>query len=186
MENSYFRELSRRLRLEGVDSDQREDQLDILLRGEPVFYVSLASDVFLLPAGSNDLEVSELYHQVAIMADEVYGYVEAMKHTPLLRASGLHEEFHLLADFGGAVLAGQERRERPGDISLSPGSGTMTTSASTTATTMREIFGAQSGTSLSAPASFPMHSSSPQRNSQSCTGQRTICWRRARSRRRNS
>lgn len=71
MENSYFRELSRRLRLEGVESDQREDQLDILLRGEPVFYVSLASDVFLLPAGSNDLEVSELYHQVAIMADEV-------------------------------------------------------------------------------------------------------------------
>ena len=71
MENSYFRELSRRLRLEGVESDQREDQLDILLRGEPVFYVSPASDVFLLPAGSNDLEVSELYHQVAVMVDEV-------------------------------------------------------------------------------------------------------------------
>ena len=114
MENSYFRELSRRLRLEGVESDQREDQLDILLRGEPVFYVSPASDVFLLPAGSNDLEVSELYHQVAVMADEVYGYVEAMKHTPLLRASGLHEEFHLLADFGGAVLAGQERENGQG------------------------------------------------------------------------
>lgn len=114
MENSYFRELSRRLRLEGVESDQREDQLDILLRGEPVFYVSPASDVFLLPAGSNDLEVSELYHQVAIMADEVYGYVEAMKHTPLLRASGLYEEFHLLADFGGAVLAGQERENGQG------------------------------------------------------------------------
>ena len=40
--------------------------------------------------------------------------VEAMKHTPLLRASGLHEEFHLLADFGGAVLAGQERENGQG------------------------------------------------------------------------
>ena len=114
MENSYFRELSHRLRLAGIESEQRKGRLNILLRGEPVSYVSPASDVFLLPAGSKNLEVSELYHQVAVTADEVYGYVEAMEHTPLLRASGLHEEFHLLADFGGAVLAGQERENGQG------------------------------------------------------------------------
>ena len=55
-----------------------------------------------------------MYHQVAVIADEVYGYVEAMQNTLLLRASGLHEEFHLLADFGGAVLAGQERENGKG------------------------------------------------------------------------
>ena len=43
------------------------------------------------------------------MADEVYGYVEAVQNTPLLHSSDLHEDFHLLADFGGAVLAGRER-----------------------------------------------------------------------------
>lgn len=48
-------------------------------------------------------------------AEELVGtvreYVEAVQNAPLLHASGLHEDFHLLADFGGAVLAG---RERPG------------------------------------------------------------------------
>ena len=55
-----------------------------------------------------------MYHQVAMAADEVYGYVEAMQNAPLLYASGLHEDFRLLADFGGAVLAGQERENGQG------------------------------------------------------------------------
>lgn len=40
---------------------------------------------------------------------EYLKYVEAMENTPLLRARGLDNKFHLLADFGGAVLAGRER-----------------------------------------------------------------------------
>lgn len=114
MQNSYFRELSRRLRLEGIESVPGEDRLEVFLHDQPVLYVSPASDVFLLPAGSKNEETSELYHQVAIVADEVYGYVEAMENAPPLRASGLHEDFRLLADFGGAVLAGQERENGQG------------------------------------------------------------------------
>lgn len=64
--------------------------------------------MFLLPAGSNPPEASELYHKVAQTAEEVYAYVEAIQTAPLLHASGLSEKFHLLADFGGAVLAGRE------------------------------------------------------------------------------
>ena len=60
------------------------------------------------PAGSQNQKASELYHRVAGMADEVYEYVEAVQNAPLLRASSLKDEFHLLADFGGAVLAGIE------------------------------------------------------------------------------
>ena len=55
-----------------------------------------------------------MYHQVAVAADEVYSYVEAMQNAPLLHVSGLHEAFRLLADFGGAVLAGQERENCQG------------------------------------------------------------------------
>ena len=55
-----------------------------------------------------------MYHQVAMAADEVYSYVETMQNAPLLHASGLHEDFRLLADFGGAVLAGQERENGQG------------------------------------------------------------------------
>lgn len=76
--------------------------------------MSPASDVFLLPAGSQNEEASELYHQVAVTANEVYEYVEAVQNAPLLHASDLHEDFHLLADFGGAVLAGQERENNQG------------------------------------------------------------------------
>ena len=55
-----------------------------------------------------------MYHQVAMAADEVYSYVETMQNAPLLHTPGLHEDFRLLADFGGAVLAGQERENGQG------------------------------------------------------------------------
>ena len=115
MKEKYFSELSRRLREEGIETSLANKQkLYVLLHGQPVLFVSPASDVFLLPAGSKNEEASELYHQVAAVADEVYEYVEAMENAPLLRASGLHEDFRLLADFGGAVLAGQERENGQG------------------------------------------------------------------------
>lgn len=115
MENKFFAELSRCLEKEEIKSVNQEDKrLEVFLHGQPVLFVSPANDVFLLPAGSKNEEASELYHQVAVIADEVYGYVEAVQNAPLLHASGLHEQFHLLADFGGAVLAGQERENGQG------------------------------------------------------------------------
>ena len=107
--NKYFAELARRLRAAGITTGHPErNQLTVLLNDQPVLFVSSESDVFLLPAGSNPPEASELYHKVAQTAEEVYAYVEAIQTAPLLHASGLSEKFHLLADFGGAVLAGRE------------------------------------------------------------------------------
>ena len=109
MENKYFAELARRLRAAGITAGHPEkNRLTVLLNDQPVLFVSSESDVFLLPAGSNPPEASELYHKVAQTAEEVYAYVEAIQTAPLLHASGLSEKFHLLADFGGAVLAGRE------------------------------------------------------------------------------
>ena len=109
MENKYFAELARRLRAAGITAGHPEkNRLTVLLNNQPVLSVSAGSDVFLLPAGSNQPEAGELYHKVAQTADEVYAYVDAVQTAPLLHASGLSEEFHLLADFGGAVLAGRE------------------------------------------------------------------------------
>ena len=109
MENKYFAELARRLRAAGITAGRPEkNRLTVLLNNQPVLSVSAGRDVFLLPAGSNPPEASELYHKVAQTADEVYAYVDAVQTAPLLHASGLSEEFHLLADFGGAVLAGRE------------------------------------------------------------------------------
>ena len=109
MENKYFTELAHRLQAAGITTGHPErNQLTVLLNDQPVLFVSSESDVFLLPAGSNPPEASELYHKVAQTAEEVYAYVEAVQTAPLLHASGLSEKFHLLADFGGAVLAGRE------------------------------------------------------------------------------
>mgnify|MGYP006914886136 CR=1 FL=1 len=109
MENKYFTELAHRLQAAGITTGHPErNQLTVLLNDQPVLFVSSESDVFLLPAGSNPPEASELYHKVAQTAEEVYAYAEAIQTAPLLHASGLSEKFHLLADFGGAVLAGRE------------------------------------------------------------------------------
>ena len=109
LENKYFAELARRRRAAGITAGHPEkNRLTVLLNNQPVLSVSAGSDVFLLPAGSNQPEAGELYHKVAQTADEVYAYVEAVQTAPLLHASGLSEKFHLLADFGGAVLAGRE------------------------------------------------------------------------------
>ena len=109
LENKYFAELARRLRAAGITAGHPEkNRLTLLLNNQPVLSVSAGSDVFLLPAGINQPEAGELYHKVAQTADEVYAYVEAVQTAPLLHASGLSEKFHLLADFGGAVLAGRE------------------------------------------------------------------------------
>ena len=115
MKNQFFAELAQQLRRRGIETSHKETQkLDVLLHGQLILFVSLCNDIFLLPAGSKNEEASELYHQVAVVADEVYEYVEAMQGTPILHASGLNEEFHLLADFGGAVLAGRERENGQG------------------------------------------------------------------------
>ena len=109
LENKYFAELARRLRAAGITAGHPEkNRLTVLLNNQPVLSVSAGSDVFLLPAGSNNMEASELYHRVAQTADEVYTYVEEVQTAPTLHISGLSEKFHLLADFGGAVLAGRE------------------------------------------------------------------------------
>lgn len=62
MENKYFAELARRLRAAGITAGHPEkNRLTVLLNNQPVLSVSAGSDVFLLPAGSNNMEASELY-----------------------------------------------------------------------------------------------------------------------------
>ena len=109
MREKFYAELSRRLRDEGIESSYAGTQnLSVSLHGQPVLCVTPSSEIYILPAGSKNEEVNDLYHRVGATADEVYEYVEAVQSSPLLRASDLKEEFRLLADFGCAVLAGRE------------------------------------------------------------------------------
>ncbi len=115
MKQKFYAELSRRLREEGIESSYAGTQnLRVSLHGQPVLRVTPSSEIFILPAGSRNEEVNDLYHRVGATADEVYEYVEAVQGAHLLHASDLKEEFRLLADFGCAVLAGRERENDRG------------------------------------------------------------------------
>ena len=105
----------RRLREQGIESFSTDSRrLKVQLHGKPVLFVSPNSEVFLLPAGSQNAEASALYHRVAETAEMVSEYVEAVQNAHPLRVPGLEEKFRLLADFGGAVLAGRERTDGSG------------------------------------------------------------------------
>ena len=81
MGSKFFEELSRCLGKEQIESLSKEDRrLEIFLHGQPVLSVSPGNEVFLLPAGSKNPEANELYHRVAIAADRVFEYVEAMEN----------------------------------------------------------------------------------------------------------
>ena len=75
--STYFTELSRRLREQGIESFFTDDRrLKVKLHGELVLYVSPSSEVFLLPAWSRDEEAIALYHQTAETAEMVSEYVD--------------------------------------------------------------------------------------------------------------
>ena len=62
MTGRFFKELSRRLREIQIETAQSEEnRLDVLFNGRPVLFVSPSGDVFHLPAGDKQLEVSELF-----------------------------------------------------------------------------------------------------------------------------
>ena len=83
MGSKFFEELSRCLGKEQIESLSKEDRrLGIFLHGQPVLSVSPGNEVFMLPSGSKNPEANELYHRVAIAADRVFEYVEAMGASP--------------------------------------------------------------------------------------------------------
>lgn len=110
MTNEFFAELARSLRKQEIDSEiQKDRRLEIFLHGQPALFVSPKNEVFLLPEMSGNDEAGDLYHEVAQTSEDVFSYVEAVQNATHLKANGLSEDFRLLADFGGVVLAGRER-----------------------------------------------------------------------------
>lgn len=79
MENKYFAELARRLRAAGITAGHPEkNRLTVLLNNQPVLSVSAGSDVFLLPAGSNNMEASELYAEALRNLEQVNWKVDCI------------------------------------------------------------------------------------------------------------
>lgn len=150
MRSKFFEELSRCLGKEQIESLSKEDRrLEIFLHGQPVLSVSPGNEVFMLPSGSKNPEANELYHRVAIAADRVFEYVEAMENTPCSVLVVLTISFICWQTL--AVQSWLVESEPPDRaMSLLRGSGTMRRSVSAMDTIMRMILQEPNGTSLSA------------------------------------
>lgn len=109
MDRKYFTELSRILAKQDIESIvQREDNLTILLDGLPACHVGATSQMFVAPGDLRTPEADELYHMTAPIAETVREYMTAIEKAPLLKARDLDEDFRLLTEFNGTVLAGRE------------------------------------------------------------------------------
>ncbi len=109
MDKKYFNELARILAKQGIQSAlQREDNLTVLLDGQPACHVGATSQMYVAPSDLRTPEADDLYHRTAPIADMVREYMTAIEKAPLLKARDLDEDFRLLAEFNGTVLAGRE------------------------------------------------------------------------------
>lgn len=105
----YFTELSRILGKNGIETAPPEkNTLPILHNGHPACRVGPSGELCKFPGDLDSPEASDLYFKVAPISAMVREYMTAIERAPLLEATALDEEFRLLAEFNGAVLAGRE------------------------------------------------------------------------------
>lgn len=113
--DDYFKELSRILSKNGNETGCAEsNQRSVLKDGEPAFRVESGGFLSFMLGDPERSGTDELYHQVASVAAEVHEYLTVMDNAPLLVADSLDEEYKLLADFNGYVLAGRQTENNYG------------------------------------------------------------------------
>ena len=109
MNEKFFPELARRLWQEGVTTGPAEEKhLPVLVNGQEVMWVDPQGCIVLAADAADDSETAQIYETVRDLSFPVYEYTGAMASAPVLKASGLHGEYRLLAEYNGVVLAGQE------------------------------------------------------------------------------
>ena len=105
----YFAELTRILGKNGIQTaPPGRNALPILLNGLPACRVEPSGERCKFPDDLDSPKASELYFKAAPISRMVKEYMSAIERAPLLKATALDEEFRLLSEFNGAVLAGRE------------------------------------------------------------------------------
>ena len=111
----YFAELSRILAKEGIETAPTQNgRHPVLLNGQPAFQVEAPGFLCKAPGDLKTPEANELYDRTAPIAEMVREYMSAIEQAPILHAKSLDEDYRLLADFNGYVLAGHEMEKNYG------------------------------------------------------------------------
>ena len=109
MNEKFFPELARRLRKEGITTGPAEkNRLPVLLDGQEVMWVEADGGIVFAAGATDDPRANQIYCTVRDNSVLTNEYTRAMATAPVLEAVGLHEEFRLLAEYNGVVLAGRE------------------------------------------------------------------------------
>ena len=102
----FFTEIGIALRRDGYDTSVPDNGLlPVLADGLPLCRISETGSVRYRDADIGSLEREDALHEVTQTAETVSEYMKLMDAAPLLKAQGLDEEYRLLADFNGVVLA---------------------------------------------------------------------------------
>lgn len=110
----YFEELACILSRVGFEPQPLEDDvLPVHYDGEPLGKV-VCDGIRYFPDDINTLEKEEARDRVSEIVSTVSEYMSIMESAPQLNASGLDEDFKLLAEYNGCVLAGRFSGERRG------------------------------------------------------------------------
>ena len=110
-ENKYFRELTLNLQRAGFTVGPEADNLlPVELDGERLCVATESGGIRYRKKDVTGEARTTALDKVIDIAGVTAEYTKQMEAAPILKASGLSEEFKLLADFNGSVLAGQETK----------------------------------------------------------------------------
>ena len=110
-ENKYFRELTLNLQRAGFTVGPEADNLlPVELDGKRLCVATEGGSIRYRKEDVASEARTEALDKVIDIAGVTAEYTKQMEAAPILKASGLSEEFKLLANFNGSVLAGQETK----------------------------------------------------------------------------
>lgn len=109
MNDLFFPELLRCLRKQGITTGPVENnRLPVLMDGQTAMWVESQGYIVLTIEAVGDPKASQVYKTVKHFCSPIHEFTEAMTKAPVLEVSGLHDEFRLLAEYNGVVLAARK------------------------------------------------------------------------------
>ena len=112
MKERFFAELSQILKKRQIETGpQQHGMLPVLCDGTPAFWVEPNGMQVHKADDVRSVKANRLFAKVAPISEAVCEYVSLMKRAPLLQSDSGNQDYSLLADFNGVILAGKELGE---------------------------------------------------------------------------
>ena len=111
----YLAEASLQLRRAGFQTEEPEDgYMNVTWEGTLLCRVMGNGDVRYQAGDIESGQHSDAFHKLMDVTDRVSEYMRLMESSPRLEATGLHEDYRLMSEFNGIVLAGHKFTDVPG------------------------------------------------------------------------